>query len=213
MRLVPPLRSLAVATAGTALAVTLTLLLWPLATTSTGPSSFEDLLVRSCAVALLGCLAWAWAAVMVVVLETLRTDAPSPADRSALALPSGVRRLVLLLCGVALTATAAPALAATGSGSDTPAAITAGLPYPDRAMDPAAVTPPRTQRAPARADTVVVRSGDSLWSIASARLGAAGDAEIDRAWRRIYDANRDVIGDDPSRIRPGMRLELPGSPR
>ena len=29
------------------------------------------------------------------------------------------------------------------------------------------------------------------------------------AWREIYEANRDVIGDDPDKIKPGQKLRIP----
>jgi nucleoid-associated protein YgaU len=59
-------------------------------------------------------------------------------------------------------------------------------------------------------DTVTVRRGDSLWTIAERHLGAAAsDAEVARAWPRWYAANRTVIGDDPDLIRPGMQLVPP----
>ncbi len=55
----------------------------------------------------------------------------------------------------------------------------------------------------------VVVPGDCLWDIAAARLGpGATAAAVDRAWRLLYDANRDVIGDDPNLIVPGQRLRL-----
>lgn len=59
----------------------------------------------------------------------------------------------------------------------------------------------------------VVVEGDSLWEIARRHLAAAKDArpastEVDRLWREIYAANRDVVGDDPNLIFPGQRLRL-----
>ena len=60
------------------------------------------------------------------------------------------------------------------------------------------------------ASPVVVRRGDSLWSIAAARLGAeATDAEIARAWPRWHATNRALLGDDPHALRPGMQLTPP----
>ena len=57
---------------------------------------------------------------------------------------------------------------------------------------------------------VVVRRGDSLWSIAAARLGAgATDGEIARSWPRWYAANTGRIGTDPHTLHPGMRLTPP----
>jgi hypothetical protein len=49
----------------------------------------------------------------------------------------------------------------------------------------------------------VVRKGDSLWKI-SEKIYADG-----AKWRRIYDANRKRIGDNPNFIYPGIRLIIP----
>jgi len=57
---------------------------------------------------------------------------------------------------------------------------------------------------------VVVRAGDSLWSIAARHLGAdASDAEVAAAWPHWYARNADVIGPDPSLILPGQTLRAP----
>lgn len=49
----------------------------------------------------------------------------------------------------------------------------------------------------------VVRPGDSLSRIAQRHYGEA------KQWTRIYEANRDLIGDDPNLIQPGQSLVLP----
>lgn len=58
--------------------------------------------------------------------------------------------------------------------------------------------------------TYTIRSGDSLWSIAQSQIVGkdASVEEIDKAWREIWRANRDVIGDNPSLIRPGQKILL-----
>lgn len=48
-----------------------------------------------------------------------------------------------------------------------------------------------------------VKAGDSLWKIAMQQYGDG------RLWRRIYERNREVIGEDGSCIFPGQMLELP----
>lgn len=48
-----------------------------------------------------------------------------------------------------------------------------------------------------------VEKGDTLWGIARRKYG---DGSL---WRRIYDSNRDVIGEDGNVILPGQVLELP----
>ncbi|RJU02931.1 LysM domain-containing protein [Arthrobacter frigidicola] len=75
--------------------------------------------------------------------------------------------------------------------------------------------PPRQQgSAPdADSDRVVVRSGDSLWSIAAARLGPlASDAEIAASWPRWYARNASLIGPDPDLLTPGQTLAAPDPP-
>lgn len=58
-----------------------------------------------------------------------------------------------------------------------------------------------------------MRPGDSLWSIADDLLPAAAPvAEVDATWRRIYRANRRLVGTDPNLIVPGTTLRLPGPP-
>ncbi|WP_377643852.1 LysM peptidoglycan-binding domain-containing protein [Oryzobacter terrae] len=57
---------------------------------------------------------------------------------------------------------------------------------------------------------VVVRRGDTLWSIAARRLGAdASEAEVAAAWPRWFAANRDVVGADPDLLLPGQVLRAP----
>jgi nucleoid-associated protein YgaU len=58
----------------------------------------------------------------------------------------------------------------------------------------------------------VVRRGDTLWDIAARHLGPSASAvDISRAWPAWYDANRAVIGPDPSVIRPGELLSAPSA--
>jgi len=47
-----------------------------------------------------------------------------------------------------------------------------------------------------------VQKGDSLSKIAKQHLGDAN------AWKKIFEANRDVL-DDPDKIFPGQMLKLP----
>jgi nucleoid-associated protein YgaU len=59
---------------------------------------------------------------------------------------------------------------------------------------------------------VIVRRGDSLWSIARRHLPVgAGDAAVAAGWPLWYAANRGVIGADPDHLRPGTRLSPPDS--
>ncbi|VXB04305.1 conserved membrane hypothetical protein [Arthrobacter sp. 9V] len=67
----------------------------------------------------------------------------------------------------------------------------------------------RSTTLPAEA-AVVVRDGDSLWSIAASRLGPfATDVEVARTWPKWYSANRAVIGSDPAVLLAGQILQPP----
>ena len=52
----------------------------------------------------------------------------------------------------------------------------------------------------AEGDTYTVKAGDSL-----SKIGQHHGV----AWRDIYEANKDVIGDDPDKIKPGQKLRIP----
>ena len=86
-----------------------------------------------------------------------------------------------------------------------------GVPNPDRPQSGNPVT-----RAPFRQvdshQHVVVKRGDNLWDIAKSHLpDGASNAEINREWHRWYDANRQVIGENPDMILPGQILTPPQS--
>lgn len=50
-----------------------------------------------------------------------------------------------------------------------------------------------------------VAKGETLSDIASKYYGSAAKEK----WTQIYEANKGVIGDDPSRIRSGQQLKIP----
>lgn len=57
---------------------------------------------------------------------------------------------------------------------------------------------------------VVVKRGDSLWSIAARQLGPmASDVDIALHWPKWHTTNRNVIGDDPGLLIPGQILQPP----
>lgn len=151
--------------------------------------AFEPLLATTCAVALCACAAWAW----LVTTATLLL-ATTGRTRRLTGCPDAVRRLVLAACGLTVVVAAAPAHADPAGGPPTP--------EPEEHAAPALARP-----APA---AVVVREGDSLWALAESALpGTATDADVDRAWRRLWAANRLVVGPDPDLIRPGTQLRRP----
>ncbi|GAB3199226.1 nucleoid-associated protein YgaU [Pontibacter aydingkolensis] len=55
----------------------------------------------------------------------------------------------------------------------------------------------------ANQDVYTVQSGDSLSKIAKKHYGNAN------AWTKIYNANKEKIGDNPDLIRPGQRFVIP----
>jgi hypothetical protein len=100
--------------------------------------------------------------------------------------------------------TGSPSPPATGS----PSPPATGSPSPSGTGSPSPpATEPPGEPSPC---SIAVRSGDTLWDLASAHLGpGADDAAIDAAWRADYAANRDVVGPDPDLILPGQVLTLP----
>lgn len=81
---------------------------------------------------------------------------------------------------------------------------------------PAADTTPASLHEPGQDDAAVhvVRSGETLWSIAAAHLGPnATDAQIAAAWPRWHQENIGVIGPDPDLILPDQALRVPGGTR
>ena len=162
-----------------------------------GGATVEDAVVRLCLVLLLGCTLWATASGLAAVVEAWR-GCPRPAARAGL-----VRRVVLAACGVAVVVSCAGPAVADPSSDPSPDPLS-GLPMPERATD---------GPAPARAaGHVVVRAGDSLWSLSADRLPrGATDAEIGADWQRTYAANRAALGPDPDLIHPGQVLDLPST--
>ncbi len=181
---------------------------WRTARPGSSSEGVADLLVAVCATVLALALVWLW-------VVTTTTVAGLVTGRHRLG-GSATRRLVLVACGVAVVAgTSVPALA---TGGDDPELLV-GLTLPERAVAPARHATPHQQHrheSPTelgprpRPDAYVVRPGDSLWSIA--RSFPVPSTSVDRRWRAIWNANRDVVGDDPDLIIPGQALRLPPTP-
>ena len=87
-------------------------------------------------------------------------------------------------------------------------------PSPAPVRPSAGTVPARPAPARAGAPAVVVRAGDSLWSLAEASLRSAGtarptDQQVAQAWPRWWAANRSAVGDDPDLLLPGTVLRPP----
>jgi len=52
-------------------------------------------------------------------------------------------------------------------------------------------------------DSYEIQSGDTLATIAQQFYGDPSQ------WRRIYEANKDTIGDDPDKLKLGTKLTIP----
>jgi hypothetical protein len=185
--------------------------------------SFEQVLTGGCTVVVVGCALWLVAVTVLAVVSQVarvvwlgrrvscRLDAL--VDRLC---PALVRALVATAVGAVVTTAAtapAPADASEGGSRDRSSGgvdALSGLALPDRVViGPPGGTVHRTvpRRTPG---PVVVRRGDSLWSIAAELLPAgAGDRRICTGWHRLYRANRGRIGADPDLIHPGTTLVVP----
>lgn len=128
-----------------------------------------------------------------------------PESRSFFARSVGADDLRAASPTVAGTGTPTADLAA-GPGTGTPPVPTSGS--GPGAAAPGATSGTRPVIGPGT--DVVVRSGDTLWTLAAEQLGPlATDLEIAEQWPRWFQLNRAVIGDDPSLLLPGQILRAP----
>lgn len=126
---------------------------------------------------------------------------------TALALVFG--SLLLTACGgggaqAAPTAPPKPTAAPPAATATRPA-LPSPSPQPQASPKPAAA--PAAKPSPADVQEYEVVEGDTMGRIAQRFYG---DSSL---WRPIYEANRDVIGDDPDRIRIGTKLKIPPKPQ
>jgi hypothetical protein len=156
--------------------------------------------VAGAALVLLG----AWLALSGLALALLRVPGVLGRVGRALVrllLPRALRLTVLGLAGAqALTGVAW----ADSGGADLPSIdrpLTTAVAAVERSGPMPAGHPPRS---------VVVRPGESLWTIAADHLGsAATTARVAAAWPRWYAANVAVIGPDPDLVAVGTVLAVP----
>lgn len=133
-----------------------------------------------------------------------RSSLRIPTNDAVLAACAALTLGLVVACGAgaaAPTPTVAPATSATVAPPPSPQRPPLSSPLPSPSVAGAAVTPIAT--ADTTADTYEVQSGDTLLSIAEQYYGDGTQ------WRRIYDANKDVIGSDPDKLKVGMKLKIP----
>lgn len=220
---IPPLRCGAVWACVMGIASALARWGWAPATQGPRPSvgEFTDGLERVAGIACLGCAAWLGLTTTLVTIQLAR----GRQDRVR-GCPRLWQRALVVACGLALaTVLTDPGRADDAHPARTPvlARLLDGLAVPDRAEDGPRARPEQQPRArtgrpapptpPPGASPrglVLVKPGDSLWTIADDELPTtATTAEISERWRAIYAANRARIGPDPDLIHPGMSLLLP----
>ena len=143
-------------------------------------------------------------------------SATTPGGPGSPGSPEGAPTIVLAPApdpGFHPVTTVATAVASAGPSVDAPTGTTPRPttgPTTPTGLGPLGPAP----RDPADPGRIVVRRGESLWSIAARHLGpTAGPREIAREWPRWYAANRAVIGADPDLIEPGQVLVAPAVTR
>lgn len=171
-----------------------------------------------------------WAAAVVAGYLAVGLAAAVVAQHRA-AVGGRAERLLALYPRFLRTVLRVLAVAAVGIGTATPAAAAVGGAPVDGKPRPPVVATARPgaepldwpveggvtrqhlahrSPSPATPTRVTVRPGDCLWSIAAQALGpAATGAQVAAAWPVWWSANRDLIGDDPDLLRPGLQLRVP----
>ncbi len=157
-------------------------------------------------------LVWgAWCGTLWRVWLSACQASESPAAATPWVRAAGV---VLGMGGVVLASGPPTAAAERPPGVSAPgmsASCSAPLPFDSSRLD--GLPLPGLPSTPGRRAVHVVAPGDSLWSIAAARLRPAAAPEaIEQTWRRWYARNRPVVGPDPDLLIPGQRLVPPGPP-
>jgi resuscitation-promoting factor RpfA len=193
---------------------------------SSGPGalaglSFEQALTGGCAAVLIGCAVWLVAVGGLAVVSQLARALCMTGDRSGRPLdplarmadrmcPSLVRAVVAAALGGTVAAAIAPPAPADPPGGDPVSTGLSGLAVPDRTVGAPGEPVPHRRTPLRRPATMVVASGDSLWSMTAALLpDHASDRDITHGWHRLYRANASRIGPDPDLLLPGTPLVVP----
>lgn len=202
---------------------------------ASGAVGFEAILAVAAGVAAWLCLTWLTVGAVLLTLAALPAAAGELCGRLAKqAVPPVLRRAAGAMLGASvLGVPTLGVLPAAAAGYPVPAPVVAaasvGVPVDGSHPRPASyapgplpsldrpAAPSARHRSPPRRNLprrVVVRAGDSLWTLAERSLGPRpSDAAVAVTWRRWYAANRTVIGPDPDLILPGQVLSPPAGNR
>ena len=101
------------------------------------------------------------------------------------------------------TPTAVPPTVAAAAPAPSPARPPLASPAPSPAVVAAAPTPSTAPSSSDSDQTYEVKAGDTLLSISEQVYGDA------TKWQKIYDANKDLIGADPDKLKLEMKLKIP----
>lgn len=111
------------------------------------------------------------------------------------------------LVAFALCATVALCFGCLGgqpAAQGTPTSGAAPVASPPSLGSPSPLASPGASPSPARGEqTYTVEAGDTLATIADKFYGDS------TAWRKIYDANKSAVGDDPDKLKVGTQLRIP----
>lgn len=185
---------------------------WAATLPGPGSADFPTLLTALAAWTFVGGCVWALLLLAAAATEAgtrhrLRTTRLVPG-------PEAARRWALVLLGAAVVSMG-PLPAYAGQGDAAPHEPTlGGLPAPHRPDGELPTHRAGSVSAPVgrpggRPGTrrLVVRPGDSLWDLLTARLPSSADQhDVAAAVDATYRANRNAIGPDPDLIRPGQHL-------
>ncbi|MCT7351045.1 LysM peptidoglycan-binding domain-containing M23 family metallopeptidase [Streptomyces sp. 15-116A] len=106
-------------------------------------------------------------------------------------------RSIAVVAGTGGAALALPLLGATGANAATPQAA------PEKAVQSLSPAGKKADNKNGEGRTYTVKAGDYLAKIAETE-------DVDGGWKKLYADNREVVGEDPSLIHPGLKLTIDG---
>jgi murein DD-endopeptidase MepM/ murein hydrolase activator NlpD len=109
----------------------------------------------------------------------------------------------IAVAGTGGAALALPLMGATGAHAATTESVAqpASRPVAQTVSQNAAQAAPVARKSAAGARTYTVRIGDYLSKIAQ-------EQHVGGGWQKLYEDNREAVGDDPSLIHPGLKLAI-----